>query len=288
MTYDLCDIGVIRGLLEESGFRFSKSMGQNFLVDRTVPERIAEESRADKGSFVLEVGPGVGCLTRELAVLAGKVVAVEIDKRLPDVLKKTLADCPNVELVRGDILKTDIPALVRERAGELTPRVCANLPYNITSPALTALLTPRLFETVTVMIQREAAMRLCAAPGTSDYGAFTVFVNWYAEPETLFDVPPSCFIPRPKVTSTVVRLRRRTAPPVSVNDESLFFRVVRASFAQRRKTLLNGLASAFGQSLSRDALETALESCGLPAQTRGETLDIGTFARLSDALGSLL
>jgi len=274
--------------MEESGFRFSKTMGQNFLIDRTVPERIAYESCADERSFVLEVGPGVGCLTRELARLAGKVAAVELDKRLPDVLRKTLAEYPNVEIIRGDILKTDIPALVRERAGDLTPRVCANLPYNITSPALTAILTPRLFETVTVMIQRETALRLCAAPGTPDYGAFTILVNWYSEPERLFDVPPDRFMPRPKVTSTVVRLRRRSEPPVSVRDEALFFRVVRASFAQRRKTLLNGLASAFGQSLSRDALEAALQSCGLSPQTRGETLDIGAFARLADTLGSFL
>ncbi len=287
-NYDLCDINDLRTLLESNGFRFSKALGQNFLIDRTVPERIAEASLADKASFVLEIGPGVGCLTRELSDLAGRVAAVEIDKRLPDILAITLKGRDNVEIIAGDVLKMDIPALVREKAGGLVPRVCANLPYNITSPAITELLRPRLFETVTVMIQKEAAMRICAAPGTADYGAFTVFANWYARPEILFDVPNTCFMPRPKVSSAVVRMRKREAPPVPVKSEELFFKTVRASFAQRRKTLLNGLASAFGDRISKAELQKALEACGLSAGARGETLSTEEFARLSDYLSDVI
>ena len=190
---DLCDIGQIKALLARHGFRFSKSMGQNFLIADWVPREIAKASGAGPGSGVLEVGPGIGCLTRELAQRAGRVVSVELDKALPPILAETLADCPNAQVVSGDILKTDIPALVEERFPGLAPIACANLPYNITTPVVTALLEAGCFTSVTVMIQREVAKRICAAPGTADYGAFSVYCQYYTDPEILFEVPPDCF-----------------------------------------------------------------------------------------------
>ena len=240
---NLTNLADIRALLARHDFRFSKSLGQNFLTAAWVPADIADASGADARTGVLEVGPGIGCLTEQLAQRAGKVVSVELDERLRPVLAETLAGYENVELVFGDVLALDLPQLVAERFAGLRPVVCANLPYNVTSPLLTAFLTAGCFDTVTVMIQREVARRLCARPGTADYGALTVFVQWHAEPELLFDVPPHCFVPAPKVTSTVVRLRVRKSPPVAVQDEKLLFTVVRAAFNQRRKTLVNALSA---------------------------------------------
>jgi len=282
---DLCSIQEIRPLLERHGFHFSKARGQNFLTAAWVPERIAAESRLDESCGVLEIGPGVGCLTKELARRAGRVVAVEVDKRLPDVLAESLADCDNVEIVCGDILRLDIPALVREKLPGLTPVVCANLPYNITTPVLTALLDARLFASINVMVQREVARRLCAAPDTADYGAFTIYVNYFAEPRILFDVAPGCFIPQPKVTSSVIRLVPRKTPAVPVRDEALFFRTVRAAFAQRRKTLANALAAGFPE-VGKAGAADVIAACGLPPQIRGEALDLAAFARLADALAA--
>jgi 16S rRNA (adenine1518-N6/adenine1519-N6)-dimethyltransferase len=273
-------------LLGKHGFRFSKAMGQNFLIASWVPERIASEAGIDEGTGVLEVGPGVGCLTHELAQYAGRVLAVELDERLRPVLQETLADCENTEVIFGDVLKQNLPALVQEHFPGLRPVVCANLPYNVTSPLLTAFLEAGCFETVTVMVQREVAKRLCAKPGTADYGAFTVFTQWHAEPEILFDVSPGCFLPAPKVTSSVVKLTVRKAPPVEVQSEKRFFAVVRAAFNQRRKTLLNALSSGLS-GFTKEQITQAIADCGLDEKVRGEALGIAAFAQLSDRLEAM-
>ncbi len=282
---NLCNIDEIKALLARNGFRFSKSMGQNFLIEQWVPYDIAHSSGAKEGYGVLEVGPGIGPLTRELSLLAGKVVSVELDRSLLPILKETLADRNNVEIVSGDILKTDIPQLVEEKMAGLTPIACANLPYNITSPAIAALIDAKCFQSITVMIQREVAHRICAAPGTSDYGAFSVYCQYHTVPELLFDVPPECFIPAPKVTSSVLHMVPRDKPPVDV-DEAHFFRVVKASFAQRRKTLLNGLMAAFGNTHSKSELSDIILSAGLPADIRGERLGLSEFASISNLIRS--
>ena len=276
----------IRELLGRHGFRFSKSMGQNFLTAAWVPESIAEGAGLDRDTGVLEVGPGIGCLTEQLSKRAGKVVSVELDKALKPVLAETLRDCGNVELIFGDVLKQDLPTLVKEHLPGLRPVVCANLPYNVTSPLLTAFLRADCFDSITVMIQREVARRICAAPGSGEYGAFGLFVQWHTEPELLFDVPPSCFVPQPKVTSSVIRLRRRERSPVPVEDETLMFKIIRAAFNQRRKTLLNALSSGLG--LNKDETEQILEKCGFDTRIRGEILDIGSFAKISDEIGRVL
>lgn len=277
---DLCDIREVRALLGRHGFRFSKAMGQNFLVADWAPRDIAAASGADAGHGVLEVGPGIGCLTRELCRRAAKVVSIELDPALPPVLAETMADADNFSLVTGDVLKLDLPALADERFQGLTPLVCANLPYNITSPALSALIEAGCFASITVMIQREAALRVCARPGTADYGAFSVYCQYHTKPELLFEVPPECFMPAPKVTSAVVRLVPRPRPE-EVEDPAHFFKVVRGAFGQRRKTLANALSAVFGD---KTAIAAALESCGLPPDIRGERLSIPEFAALSKAM----
>lgn len=284
---NVCDIQVMKPLLAAHGFHFSKAKGQNFLTAAWVPERIAEEAGVDETCGVLEVGPGVGPLTKQLCRRAGKVVAVEVDTSLQPLLAETMAGCDNLEILFRDILKTDIPALVREEFAGLRPMACANLPYYITTPILAALLESRSFSSVTVMVQKEVAQRICAPAGKSEYGAFSVFCQYYAEPRLLFDVPPSCFLPQPKVTSAVLTLPMRSAPPCDVADEKLFFRVVRASFAQRRKTLLNALSSGFSE-LSKVELAEIIEACGLAPSVRGETLDIPAFAAIANALAARL
>ncbi len=280
---DVCNPGVIRELLAKYGFHFSKSKGQNFLTQRWVPERIAEASGIDKACGVVEIGPGFGPLTQELCLRAGKVVAIEVDQTLRPVLQETVGEFSNLEILFADALKTDLPALAAEKLAGLRPAACANLPYYITSPVLTKLLESRCFSSVTVMVQKEVAQRICAWPGTGDYSAFTVLCNYHTQPELLFDVPASCFIPQPKVTSAVVCLRTRTAPPAEIAEEKLFFRTVRAAFAQRRKTLLNALSSGFSE-LSKAELGAALAVCGIAPSVRGETLDIPAFAALSNEL----
>ena len=283
---DLCNITEIKALLARHGFHFSKAKGQNFLTQSWVPQNIVLEAGIDESCGVLEVGPGIGPLTQQLCRHAKKVVAVEIDRTLQPVLAETMAGNENLEIIFGDILKTDIPALVREEFAGFRPMACANLPYYITTPVLAALLESRAFEAVTVMVQKEVARRICAAPGTADYSAFSILCQYHAAPELLFDVPASCFIPQPKVTSAVVCLRTRPAP-ADIRDEVLFFRTVRASFAQRRKTLVNGLASGFPQ-LTKAELTDVLAACGLPANVRGETLGLEGFAALSNAIGERL
>ncbi len=284
---DLCDCNQIKPLLARHGFHFSKSMGQNFLIDPAVPVRIARASQADEGTGVLEIGPGIGTLTAQLAKQAGRVVAIELDQTLLPVLAETLAEYPNVEIVSGDVGKLDLSALVREKFGDQAPVVCANLPYNITTPVLTRLLESGLFRSITVMIQKEVAQRICATPGSSEYGAFTLLCQYYAQCELLFQVPKEAFLPAPKVTSAVVRMEVRAAPPVQVDSEELLFRTIRASFSQRRKKLLNGLSSSFRE-LDKDQLKAAIAACGLPETVRGETLGLDEFARLANALGQRL
>lgn len=280
---DVTNVSVMKSLLEEFGFHFSKSKGQNFLTQRWVPRRIVEASEIDENCGVVEIGPGFGPLTQELCLRAGRVVALEVDTTLRPVLQRTVGEFDNLEIIFTDALKADLPALVAEKFGDLRPAACANLPYYITSPVLTKLLESQCFSSVTVMVQKEVAQRICARPGSGDYSAFTILCQYYAQPELLFDVPPDCFMPRPKVTSAVVRLKTRTAPPAEILDPAVFFRTVRASFAMRRKTLLNGLSAGFG-SLSKAQLTEILESCDIFPSVRGETLSIEAFATIANAL----
>ena len=280
---NVCDIQVMKPLLAEHGFHFSKAKGQNFLIASWVPEQIAEDSGVDTDVGVLEIGPGIGPLTQQLCRRAGKVCAVEVDKRLAPILKQTVGEFDNLEIVWDDVLKQDIPALVAEKLPGLRPMACANLPYYITSPILTALLEADCFEAVTVMVQKEVAVRIAAAPGSADYSAFSVFCQYYAEPELLFDVPAHCFLPQPKVTSAVISLRVRKERPWQITDEKIFFRTVRASFAMRRKKLSNGLASGFPE-LGKTGAAEVIAACGFDENVRGETLSIEEFARIANAI----
>lgn len=284
---DLCNIHEIKDLLQRHGFHFSKAKGQNFLTQSWVPREIASAAGIDETCGVLEVGPGIGPLTQALCQSAKKVVAVEVDTSLQPILAETMAGNENLEIIFGDILKTDIPALVAGEFQGLRPMACANLPYYITTPVLAALLEANCFEAVTVMVQKEVAQRICAPAGKAEYGAFSVFCQYYAEPELLFDVPASCFIPQPKVTSAVLKLTMRKEPVCEVKSESMFFRVVKTSFAQRRKTLANGLSSGFPE-LSKAQLADVLTDCGLSPAVRGETLDIPAFAAIANRLSELL
>ena len=280
---DVCDIQVMKPLLAEHGFHFSKAKGQNFLIAPWVPQSIAEQSGVEEGVGVLEIGPGVGPLTQQLCLRAGKVCAVEVDTRLEPILKQTVGGFSNLEILWGDVLKQDVPALVREKFSGLRPMACANLPYYITSPILTALLEAECFEAVTVMVQKEVALRIAAKPGTADYGAFSVFCQYYAEPELLFDVPPHCFLPQPKVTSAVITLRTRQERPWQIDDENTFFRTVRASFAMRRKKLANGLASGFPE-LGKAGAAEVIAAAGFDENVRGETLGIPEFAKIANEI----
>ena len=285
-TMALTDIGTIKDVLARHGFTFSKKWGQNFLINPSVCPRMAAASGADKQSGVLEIGPGIGVLTKELAKVAGKVVAVEVDERLPAVLKETLADYDNVTVLLGDVLKVDLAAVLREQFGDRPVAVCANLPYYITSPIVMALLESRLpFTSLTLMVQKEAAVRLCAAPGTRDCGAVSLAVQYYAEPEILFSVSRGSFMPAPNVDSAVIRLNIRREPPCTVRDEKLLFRIIRAAFGQRRKTLQNALG---GGGFDKAAVAAACEAAGLPATARAEQLTLVQFAALCDALGERL
>ena len=280
---DVCNIQVMKPLLAEHGFHFSKAKGQNFLIAGWVPRQIAEDAGVDETAGVLEIGPGIGPLTQQLALRAGKVCAVELDNRLKPILDMTVGEFSNLEILWNDVLKLDVPALVREKFAGLRPMACANLPYYITSPILTALLEAECFESVTVMVQKEVAQRMCAKPGTADYSAFTVFCQYYAEPELLFDVPAHCFLPQPKVTSAVITLRTRKTLPWQIDNKEIFFRTVRASFAMRRKTLQNGLAAGFPE-LGKIGAGEVIAACGFPPSVRGETLDIAGFAAIANEI----
>ena len=280
---NVCDIQVMKPLLAEHGFHFSKAKGQNFLIAPWVPQSIAEDSGVDETVGVLEIGPGIGPLTQQLALRAKKVCAVELDTRLEPILEKTVGEFSNLEILWGDVLEQDIPALVREKFAGLRPMACANLPYYITSPILSALLEADCFEAVTVMVQKEVAERIAATPGSPDYSAFTVFCQYYAEPQLLFDVPAHCFLPQPKVTSAVISLRVRKERPWEILDEKIFFRTVKASFAMRRKKLSNGLAAGFPE-LGKSGAAEVIEKAGFDANVRGETLSIPDFARIANEI----
>ena len=280
---DVCDIHIMKPLLQEHGFHFSKAKGQNFLTARWVPERIAQEAGVDSTAGVLEIGPGIGPLTQQLALRAGKVCAVELDNRLKPILDMTVGEYSNLEILWNDVLKLDVPALVQEKFPGLRPMACANLPYYITSPILTALLETECFESVTVMVQKEVAQRIAARAGSADYSAFTIFCQYYAEPEILFDVPAGCFMPQPKVTSAVITLRTRKERPWQIHSPEIFFRCVRSSFAMRRKTLQNGLAAGFPE-LGKTGAGEVIEACGFAPNIRGEALDIEAFARLANEI----
>ena len=280
---NVCDIHVMKPLLESHGFHFSKAKGQNFLIAPWVPESIVREAGVDKNAGVLEIGPGIGPLTQQLCKSAGKVCAVELDNRLKPILDLTVGEFDNLEIIWNDVLKLDVPALVKEKFGDLRPMACANLPYYITSPILTALLEAECFDSVTVMVQKEVAQRIAAAPGSADYSAFTVFCQYYAQPELLFDVPAHCFLPQPKVTSAVIQLRVRKERSWDILDQDIFFRTVRASFAMRRKKLSNGLASGFPE-LGKTGAAEVIEAAGFNANVRGETLSIPEFARIANEI----
>lgn len=279
----LTDRAYLKDLLERHGFTFSKAMGQNFLVNPSVCPRMAEMGGAKEGAGVLEIGPGVGVLTAELARRADKVVCVELDKRLPPILAETLAEFDNVEIILGDVMEVDLEAVIRERFDGKPVSVCANLPYYITTPILMRLLEARLpIESITVMVQKEAAIRLCSAPGEKECGAISAAIAYFSEAKQLFSVSAGSFMPAPKVDSAVIRLDVNKAPPVSPMNERFMFEVVRGTFSQRRKTVVNSLSSY----LKRDKAEinSALESCGLEPNIRAERLTLKNFSDLSDAL----
>ncbi len=279
----LSDPGYIKDVLARHGFRFSKSMGQNFLINPTVCPRMVEACGADGEAGVLEIGPGLGVLTKELSRVAGKVVAVELDRRLFPVLEETLAGCSNVELVQGDVLELDLSELFREKFGGRKVYVCANLPYYITSPVLMGLLERELpLESVTVMVQKEAAQRICARPGARECGAVSASVWYHSEPEILFPVSRGSFLPPPHVDSAVIRLKLRREPPVTVEDKAFFFAIVRQAFAQRRKTAANSIAA--GGRFSKAQAEEALALLGAPRDVRAERLSLEQLAELSNKL----
>ena len=280
---NVCDIQVMKPLLAEHGFHFSKAKGQNFLIAPWVPQSIAEDAGVDETAGVLEIGPGIGPLTQQLCLRAKKVCAVELDERLQPILDITVGEFDNLEIIWNDILKLDIPALVAGEFPGLRPMACANLPYYITSPILSALLEADCFDSVTVMVQKEVAQRIAAAPGSADYSAFTVFCQYYAEPNLLFDVPAHCFMPQPKVTSAVIQLKVRKERSWGALDEDIFFRTVKASFAMRRKKLSNGLASGFPE-LGKTGAAEVIEAAGFDANIRGETLSIPEFVRIANEI----
>ena len=280
---NLSDISVIRRVLEKHGFNFSKALGQNFLINPSVCPRMAENCLADKNTGVIEIGAGIGVLTAELAKIAKKVVCVELDTRLLPILDETLSDFDNIEIVNADVMKTDLRALIEEKFQGMDVVVCANLPYYITSPVITMLLESRLpIKAVTVMIQKEAADRLCTPVGSRDSGAITVCTNYYAEVKQLFNVSRGSFMPAPNVDSTVIRLDIREYPAVKVSDEKKFFRMVKAAFAQRRKTALNSISSGMG--LSKTQVADALRNSGLEENVRAEKLTMKELAELCENL----
>lgn len=278
---NLANPSVIKEILKENGFNFSKSLGQNFLINEPILDLIVEGADIE-GQNVLEIGPGFGTLTQRLARYAKKVVCVEIDSDAIPILTKNLDECENVKIIHGDIMKTDILSLIEEEFGGERVKVCANLPYYITSPVIMSLLSPSLpIDEIVVMIQKEVAQRINARAGSKDYGVLTLTAGFYAESEIIAKVPPSSFMPPPKVDSAVIKLTKRKNPPVCVKDEDLYFKVIKASFALRRKTLLNSLSS---QSLGKTKEELALilEKAGIDPKRRGETLTDGEFAKITN------
>lgn len=273
-------------IIKKHEFSFQKKFGQNFLIDSHVLDKIIMAAEITKEDFVLEIGPGIGTMTQFLAEAAGKVLAVEIDRMLIPILEETLQEYQNVEIIHADVMKLDIRKIVEEKNGGKPVKVVANLPYYITTPIIMGLLEKRVpVESITVMVQKEVAQRMQASPGTKDYGALSLAVQYYCEPYLAANVPPNCFMPRPKVGSAVIRLTRHENPPVKTEQEELMFRLIRASFNQRRKTLANGLNNSPELQFSREQIAKAIEEAHLPASVRGETLTLEQFARLADLLG---
>lgn len=278
---------VVKSILDKHGFHFTKSLGQNFLIDDNILKKIVEAANLSKDDRILEIGPGIGTLTRELGTLAHKVVAVEIDQRLIPILQETLAGFDNVSVIQGDILKIDLVELVHNSFDGKPFKVVANLPYYITTPIIMGILERGLpFESITVLIQKEVAQRMVASPGSKEYGALSVAVQYYTIPRSVAKVPASVFMPPPKVDSMIVTMERRKEPPVFVEDRKLFFDVVHASFAKRRKTLLNNLISAkeILEGWTRQEIEELLWECGIDPQRRGETLNVEEFASISNSI----
>lgn len=280
---NLSDISVVKDLLNRHGFKFSKALGQNFLINPTVCPRMAEACGADENTGVIEVGPGFGVLTAELAKRAKKVVSIELDERLLPVLDETLAEFDNVEVINSDVLKVDLHKLIEEKFSGMKVAVCANLPYYITSPVIMHLLESKLpVENITVMVQKEAAQRLCAPVGSRDAGAVTVAVDYYADAEKIFDVSAGSFMPAPKVDSSVIRLNVRKQPPIDLSDEKLFFRMVKAVFAQRRKTAANSISA--GMSLPKETVYKAIETAGYSENVRAESFTLNELASLANEI----
>lgn len=276
----LSDIGTIKEILSRHGFNFSKGLGQNFLINPSVCPRMAELSGAGEGVGVIEIGPGIGVLTQELCALADKVVAVEIDKRLIPVLDETLGGFDNLKVVNDDVMKLDLNKLIEDEFKGMRVVVCANLPYYITSPVIMKLLEDKLpIEAVTVMVQKEAAQRICAEVGSRESGAVTAAVNFYSKPEMLFSVSAGSFMPAPKVDSAVMRLNIYKEPPIKLDNEKMFFTVVKAAFAQRRKTVLNSISSSLG--LEKQAVNELLLECNINPQSRAERLTMEDFAEIA-------
>lgn len=277
---ELTNIATIRKLFEQSGFSFSKTLGQNFLINPTVCPNIAEMGGCKKGVCALEIGTGVGVLTRELAARCDKVAAVEIDRRLEPILRETLADFDNVEVVFADVMQTDLAALIEEKFGGQKTVICANLPYYITSPVIMKVLESRLeIEAMTVMVQREAAQRICAKPGTRECGAITYAVNYYSEPKTLFRVNRGSFMPAPNVDSAVIRLNIKREHSLSESEERMLFRLIRAGFSQRRKQLVNPLSAELHR--SKAEIAKLLESAGIKPTARAEELTLEDYIKLT-------
>lgn len=284
---NLTDIGTIKDILSRHGFHFSKALGQNFIVNPSVCPRMAEESGIDENCGVIEIGAGIGVLTAELAKRAKKVVCVELDTRLLPILDETLADFDNIEIINQDVLKTDLAALIKEKFDGMPVYVCANLPYYITSPVIMALLESKLpIEAVTVMVQKEAAQRICAPVGSRLSGAVTVAVDYYANAYRLFDVSAGSFMPAPKVDSCVIRMDIRKKPEIEITDEKLFFRIVHAAFGQRRKTASNSISSGTG--IPKDIVIKAIEECGFEPAVRAETLTMQDLADLCEKIRFLM
>ncbi len=276
---------VIKEILAQSGFRFSKSLGQNFLIDESVLDKMIDGSGINKNTNVIEIGPGFGTLTQRLVINAKKVVAIEIDKTAIPILQDNLAEADNLTIINDDVLKCDLTAVIDKEFGGEGVKIVANLPYYITTPIIMHILESRInADSLCIMIQKEVAQRIAAKPGGKDYGALTVAVNYYSSPRMICHVPPSSFIPAPKVSSSVISLDIRQAPPVDANDEKNYFKVVKAAFAQRRKTLLNTLASSPAIPMSKDEIANVLRNIGIDEKRRGETLSLQEFADISNAI----
>ena len=272
-------------VLNKYGFTFQKKFGQNFLIDTHVLDKIIRAAEITEDDFVLEIGPGIGTMTQYLACAARKVVAVEIDKALIPILEDTLSDYDNARVINNDVLKVDIAKLAEEENGGKPIKVVANLPYYITTPIIMGLFENHVpIKSITVMVQKEVADRMQVGPGTKDYGALSLAVQYYAKPYIVANVPPNCFMPRPKVGSAVIRLERYEEPPVKVKDEKLMFRIIRASFNQRRKTLANGLKNSAELDYTKEEIEAAIDALGRGASIRGEALTLEEFAKLADFL----